>query len=231
MNNFDVILFDFDDTIWARKIDYEDNLKVSIENVKLLNNLAKNIDCKIISGNTYDIIRKKLFIVENPENFNFDIWADANTTLYKHDKKCAFIDDFSIDTCKEIIFNFLNKYNLKYQAYGYPDVVNVKIKPLNDLERNLLVDLFNSYKRQVGIRAWAFKTGTTTVDILSTKNRKDKLLETEYFKNFNVKKSLYVGDECYNGNDEDICKKCSEYINVRDVKETNTILKLLGEQI
>lgn len=227
MNNFDIILFDFDDTLWARDPNIKDNLEVSIENIRLLNKLAKNIDCEIISGNTYDIIRKKLFIVENPENFNFDIWADANSTLYKHDKKYAFINDFSIDTCKETIFNFLNKYNLKYQAYGYPDVVNVKIKPLNDLERNLLVDLFNFYKRQVGIRAWAYKTGTTTVDILSTKNRKDKLLETEYFKNFSAKNSLYVGDECYNGNDKDICKKCSEYINVQNVRETNTLLKLL----
>ena len=227
MNNFDIILFDFDDTLWARDLNIKDNFEISVENIGLLNKLAKNIDCKIISGNTYDIIRKKLFTVEDPENFNFDIWADANSTLYKHDEKCAFINDFSIDTCKETIFNFLNKYNLKYQTYGYPDVVNIKIKPLNDLERNLLVDLFNLYKRQVGISALAYKTGTTTVDILSTKNRKDKLLETEYFKNFSAKKSLYVGDECYNGNDKDICKKCSEYINVQDVKETNTLLKLL----
>lgn len=226
MNNFDIILFDFDDTLWARKTD-NDSLITSIENICLLNKLAKNVNCTIISGNTYDVIRKKLFMAIDYCDFNFDIWADANSTLYKHDEKCAFIDDFSIDTCKETIFNFLNKYNLKYQIYGYPDVVNIKIKPLNELERNLLVDLFNSYKRQVGIRAWAYKTGTTTVDILSTKNRKDKLLETEYFKNFSAKKSLYVGDECYNGNDKDICKKCSEYINVQDVRETNTLLKLL----
>lgn len=226
MNNFDTILFDFDDTLWARKTD-NDSLVTSIENICLLNRLAKNTDCAIISGNTYDVIRKKLFMAIDYYNFNFDVWADANSTLYRNDKRCIFIDDFSIDTCKDTIFNFLNKYNLKYQAYGYPDVVNVKIKPLNDLERNLLVDLFNFYKRQVGIRAEAFKTGTTTVDILSTKNRKDKLLETEYFKDFSTKKSLYVGDECYNGNDEDICKRCSEYINVRDVRETNTLLKLL----
>lgn len=227
MNRFDLILFDFDDTLWARDLNIEDNLDISIENIKLLNELSKQVPCKIISGNTYDSIRKKINMVIPITLTNFSIWADANSTLYYGDNRKGFIEDFSIDDCKDVICEFLNKYNLKYYLYGYPEVVNVKIKPLNELERNLLVDLFNFYKRQVGIRAWAYKTGTTTVDILSTKNSKDRLLETKYFEYFNEQISLYIGDECNNGNDTLICKKCSEYLNVNNVKETNTILKML----
>ena len=228
MNNFDLILFDFDDTLWARDLNKDDNLDISIENIKLLNRLSESIPCKIISGNTYASIRNKINIVMPITSTNFSIWADANSTLYLKDEKKGFIKDFSIDDCKEIICNFLNSYNLNYYLYGYPEVVNIKIKPLNELERNLLVDLFNNSTYNMNIsKTYAFKTGKTTVDILSKSNSKDKLLETEYFKYFNEQKSLYIGDECNNGNDTLICKKCSEYLNVDSVKETNTILKML----
>ena len=50
MNNFDVILFDFDDTLWARKTD-NDSLVISIENICLLNRLAKNVNCAALWQN------------------------------------------------------------------------------------------------------------------------------------------------------------------------------------
>lgn len=224
MNNFDIILLDFDDTLWARNLNNASNLENSLDNIKLLNELAKKVDCKIISGNTYDGIREKISKVISLNDLNFDIWADANSVLYRKDERCGFIEDFSIDRYKEVIFKFLNKYKLKYYTYGYPELVNIKIKPLNDLERDLLVDLFNE---NIKIGVSAFKTGTTTVDILSSLNYKDNLFYTKWFKDFYKKKSLYIGDECYNGNDKRICKKCTEYINVENVKETNTVLKLL----
>ena len=228
MNRFDLILFDFDDTLWARDLNTEGNLDISIENIKLLNKLSKQVPCKIISGNTYDSIRKKINMVIPITLTNFSIWADANSALYYGDNRKGFIEDFSIDDCKDVICEFLNKYSLKYYLYGYPEVVNIKIKPLNELERNLLVDLFNNKTYDMNIsKTFAFKTGKTTVDILSKSNSKDKLLETRYFEYFNEQKSLYIGDECNNGNDTLICKKCSEYLNVANVKETNTILKML----
>ena len=202
MNNFDIILLDFDDTLWARNLNNASNLENSLDNIKLLNELAKKVDCKIISGNTYDGIREKISKVISLNDLNFDIWADANSVLYRKDERCGFVKDFSIDKKKEVIFEFLNKYNLKYYVYGYPEVVNIKIKPLNELERNLLVDLFNSYdksyKNQIFKGTLAFKTGTTTVDILSSLNYKDCLFDTKWFKDFYKKKSLNICDECYN---------------------------------
>lgn len=227
MDSFDYILLDFDDTLWARNIENADTLQISKNNIELLNKLSKTTNCSIISGNTYSSIRQKVKQAIQLKDQLFNIWADANSTLYIKDVKKGFIDDFSIDEYKDSIFKFLNGYNLRYSTFGYPDLVNIKIKPLNNLERSLLLDLFNIYKDKHNLKAKAFKAGTTTIDILSENNSKVHLLESKWFLDFNIKKSLYIGDECYNGNDKDICKKCSEYINVQDVKETNTLLKLL----
>lgn len=227
MNKFDIILFDFDDTLWARNTSSESDYLMSKDNVLLLNKLARSKVCSVISGNTYDTIRKKIEQIIDPTKVIFDIWADANSTLYKQDEKRAFIEEFSIDSEKKIIEDFLQIYNLRGVSYGYPKTTNIKIKPLNDLERNLLITCFNDYAVDNGLISRAFKTGTTTVDILSKNNSKENVLKSDFFKGFSSWKSLYIGDECYNGNDRDICNACTEYINVSSVKETNTLLKLL----
>ena len=227
MNKFDIILFDFDDTLWARDTSSESDYLLSRDNILLLNKLAKSNVCTIVSGNTYDTIRKKIEKAVNLVDINFDIWADANSTLYKRDEKKAFIEDFSIDDEKEAIEDFLQIYELHGISYGYPKTTNIKIKPLNNLERNLLVTCFNDYATDNKLISRAFKTGTTTVDILSKNNSKENVLKSNFFKGFDSWKSLYIGDECYNGNDKDICNICTEYINVSNIKETNTLLKLL----
>ena len=42
-------------------------------------------------------------------------------------------------------------------------------------------------------------------------------------------KTLYIGDEIDSGNDRDIATACTTFVNVVDAKETNFILKLIGE--
>ena len=60
MSKFDIILFDFDDTLWARDTSSESDYLLSRDNILLLNKLAKSNVCTVISGNAYDTIRKKI---------------------------------------------------------------------------------------------------------------------------------------------------------------------------
>ena len=102
----------------------------------------------------------------------------------------------------------------------------VKYKPLNDLERTLLVDVLNNY-----LFAYlkldnlvARKTGKSTVDILTTNN--DKLA---VFKHLNLDNcnTLYIGDEVDKGNDQFIASSSNKHIRISGVRETTLLLKLL----
>lgn len=220
-NNYDKIIFDFDDTIWARnaKNDIE---KTSLENVKMINDYLGD-KAVIISGNSFHSIDTKLNKVygDNLKNFNSSIWADANSTLYKHGKQTDFINEFVIDDkCKKFVEELKNKYALNIEGVGVK-VVNYKIKPLTQLERKLLVDLAKEkYADAINCKI----TGKTTVDILSPNNNKSVVFKHCNYDNLNT---LFIGDEINEGNDESISKLCTKSIEVNDINETNTLLKLL----
>lgn len=224
VDDFDKVLFDFDDTIWSRQSELDKHLRdVSIENLK---NINDNISDKsyIISGNSYSAIKDKLCSVYGADldGFNIKIWADANSTLYSKDKVIDFIDDFVINNNAIECLNRLGtELGITFTEHGIKPVC-LKIKPLQDLERKLLVKVIN------GLYVWtdciAYATGTSTVDVLSNNNSKSAVYD---YCNFDKYKTLYIGDEVDSGNDEDIAERCTLAIKVKDVEETNVVLKLL----
>ena len=218
--NYDKILFDFDDTIWARK-KVEKLENISMENIKLINDELYD-KAIIISGNSFDSIKEKLEKVYcQIDKIKVDIWADANSTLFKNGKIADIIEDFIIsEKAKPIIDKFANKFKLNVKAVGLKPV-NYKIKPLSKLEREMAVELLNIKSQNL------FKaniTGTTTVDILSCKNDKSVIFD---HCNLSGRKTLFIGDELKFGNDMEISKRCSQTLEVKNVFETNLILKLL----
>ena len=73
-------------------------------------------------------------------------------------------------------------------------------------------------------------TGTTTIDIMNRDN--DKLVVfRQYEKECKCGNFLYIGDEVDSGNDINIAIACNNSIHVKDVKETNLILRLLTSNL
>lgn len=218
---YDKIIFDFDDTIWARK-KTEKLENISKENINLINDKLSD-KAIIISGNSYESINEKLERVYgcSLDTFNIDVWADANSTLFRKGKVVDFIEDFVIsEKATPIINNFTKKFNLNVKVVGLKPV-NYKIKPLTNLEREMAVEILtlkskNLFKANI--------TGTTTVDILSCNNDKSVIFDRL---GLNNQKTLFIGDELKSGNDMTISKRCSQTLEVENVFETNLILKLL----
>lgn len=225
-SKYDKILFDFDDTIWVRNANYINGNTIdnSIYNIKTINDKLNN--AVIISGNTYDSIRLKLYQVFGSDlsEFNVDIWADANSTLYRHDKVVDCIESLKIGTndIKDLISELAFKYDLQVETVGNLSV-NYKIKPLSKLERKLLADIINI---RFGDSLKAVIAGTTTVDILSKNNNKSVVYNYCGYENLNT---LYIGDELDTGNDSSIAKLCTKAIQVNSIEETKVLINLLME--
>ena len=221
----DEFILDFDDTIWAR--DWKTNEeahKISRENVQLINELNKKFI--IISGNSYESIREKLKTIYGAyslHNFRVPIVADANAVLYKEDKNEGIIKDLQIDISDiRLIEGFLKDYNFKVE---FPSSLTyIKIKPIDDKYRKIICDYLNLVFETKRMLLRAHITGTTTIDILKYNNDKSMVL-TET--NWASKDATYIGDEVDHGNDSIISKWCGNYIKVKDVFETNILLRLM----
>ena len=224
-NQYDYILLDFDDTIWSR--DYERDpelLRTSISNVSM----ANKHNVIIISGNNYDSIKSKIFMAIGTQNSQrFDLWCDANAIQYCNGTKTNYVESLNITSSYDKVKRYIN------DKYGIIGIVNcqefvtcLKIKPLDKLVRKVLCKSLNDFVlKEIGAEELeARMTGKTTIDIVKKSNNKS-IIYTKL--NLANKKTLYIGDECIDGNDFEISKKCNKYINVRDIYETNVILKLL----
>ena len=219
---YDHILFDFDDTLYSRSAEKK---SYSYSNLNLLKELRELIDVEIISGNTYKSIEDKLIPVYGLNASNYPkIWADANSNLYINGKVIKSIESHTItagDSWKLTQACFKYDLHSRCEFIGNP-TVNVKIKPLTELERSLLCDVINNLGLE---HSTAVATGKTTVDILSTTNTKLNTLD-------DLEGSiLYIGDEVDKGNDKDIAYACDAYVKVEDVEETNTLLQLLIKKL
>ena len=219
---YDHILFDFDDTLYSRSAEKK---SYSYSNLNLLKELRELIDVEIISGNTYKSIEDKLIPVYGLNASNYPkIWADANSNLYINGKVIKSIESHAItagDSWKLTQACFKYDLHSRCEFIGNP-TVNVKIKPLTELERSLLCDVINNSGLE---HSTAVATGKTTVDILSTTNTKLNTLD-------DLEGSiLYIGDEVDKGNDKDIAYACDAYVKVEDVEETNTLLQLLIKKL
>lgn len=238
--SYDTILFDFDDTIWSRLSEFSDELKVSYENIELLNKVKakRNASVQIVSGNSYSSIQLKLYraLGTNLDNFNVKIWADANAILYSNNKKIDKINELMINN--EDVIRIITILNVRYGLsttqgdvrvhVNDDDVTYIKIKPLQHLERELLVDVLNNqiFKELNIDYLEARKTGYTTIDIVTKTNTKVAVFNHLNLEN---KKVLYIGDEFDNGNDSEIAKVCTHAISTSGAKETNILIKLLLE--
>lgn len=206
-------LYDFDDTLWSRN---PDEIEKSIENIKLLNELP---DTYIVSGNSYQHIKEKIELaLGDINNCNINIIADANTNLYKNNKIISSIENMSIINYEEIIkkiekLGYKNKMTILYNINNEP--INIKIKPLNNDERDYLYYELNDNINKV------VKAGKTTIDILNINNNKINI-----FNSFNIDRNncIYFGDEIKYGNDKDIALLCKEYIEIDSIYKMNKIL-------
>ena len=225
LSYYDKIIFDFDDTLWSRS---ENLLEISIDNIKRLNTLQDK--ALIVSGNSYQSIRTKLSRIYGSglDAFDVYIWADANSTLFKNNNPINYAKDLLID--KKYINNiieFLHSLDMSdFEINDNDHPAYIKVKPLSELERTLLVALLDTKFSDYAIKA--MKTGYTTVDIISRNNTKGKLFSDMIDPDSGLN-TLYLGDEIDSGNDEDIAKLCSQCIRVTSVKDTNIILKLLED--
>lgn len=221
MDRYDFIIFDFDDTLWARDIK---DIRCSEYNINFINKYLYDKSI-IISGNSFESIKNKL------DSINIMlpiICAEANSCIFKEGN---YADYFSSCEIKEVdkIISFIEELNLNYSVLKRENkVFNIKIKPIySDRDRIEIVDDLNYKFMHNNLDCVAKKLGKTTVDILSINNSK-----IEAFRALNLQqyKTLYIGDEVYNGNDRDIANLCTRKIAVRNVYETKALLDCFGRK-
>ena len=225
---YDKIIFDFDDTLWSR--DYKSNkehLEVSIDNIKKLTKISIS---EIVSANTYYSLFNKISNVYGTDldGFNVPFWADSNCRRFIGTKCTKVLDNLKIDNS----FYLKLKSILEKEFYLSPSIdnndiiFNIKIKPLNNLERKLLLTILNSIYL-LDTDYVAISAGSTTVDIIHKNNSKVEVYKALGLDN---KKVLYVGDEVDYGNDKKIAENCTNSICVSNIEETNALLTLIGDR-
>lgn len=228
IEEYDRVLLDFDDTLWARRASENANLlKASRDNIQLVAEL-KNKAC-IISGNSFDSIARKLATVYGSDisKFEADIWADANSALFQKGKRVDVIPELLITG------NIVKFGQYLYDTYGITATINdfeypscIKIKPLSELDQLLVSNYLNDYVLAATGLGFcrAIPTGRTTVDIVTRSNNKVAVIERAQI---DPTKCLYIGDEIDNGNDHDISARCGCAIHTSGVEETLALLKLV----
>lgn len=221
---FDDILVDFDKTLY----DKDEKLEIVERN---LVEVAKNRAITIVSGNDYKThIKPILQRIFGDKFFSFQnkIWADASSILYVVGERTSSIKENVIEMdVINIIDDYLSaKFSIRGKINDKDCITCYKIKPLNNLERNMLCELLNKYVfDKFGIKKIkAIKAGNTTIDIVSKCNDKELVMGKS-----NLGKTLYIGDELMDfGNDFAIARKCDHSIAVENIYETNLILKILA---
>lgn len=230
MNHYSHIIFDFDDTLWARSAETcAELMQASRNNIELVSKLGSN--ASIISGNSFDSIYRKLTTIYGADisKFNVPIWADANAT--------EFVGGVKRDTIPELVIRGNYKLLLEYlhDTYGITATLNdeksptcIKIKPLSAVDQLLVSNYLNDYllSRFFLTTCKAIPTGRTTVDIVTSNNVKRAVLDHISVDKKNI---LYIGDEVDNGNDKEISDACGFSIHTSGVQETNALLRLLIE--
>lgn len=228
LSEYSRVILDFDDTIWARN-STDDNklLEFSRNNVQLVSELSSR-GC-IISGNSYESIERKLSTIYGSDytKFDVDIWADANSTLFRNGVRTYVIQPLMITG------NIHNLIQYLYDTYRIECTINdeqfpccLKIKPLSPLDQILVANYLNDYiLAATGLGfCKALPAGRTTVDVVSRNNKKSAVIDAMGLDPSNM---IYIGDEIDNGNDKDIAELCGTSIHTSGVQETNSLLKLL----
>ena len=221
--SFEKYIFDFDDTIWSRDDRYKN---ISTYNVELVRTLGPR--AAILSGNTRESIESH---IDNIENFDVMISCEANG-LVCHKGKVLWEDpeDFDIPCTDrlEYIPTWLKKeYDIDVTGSVNSVGTCYKLKPINSQQlRKIITDLLNLYYIGAFV-SWdveAKMTGRTTIDITLISNSKESMLKHICV---DPQQCMYIGDEVDSGNDQEAAKACGHSVHVKDVYETNLILRLI----
>lgn len=236
--------FDFDDTIYSRLKD-KDYVDISNSNLLLLNKISKFKDqtCVIVTGNSYETIHNKLvkFFGSDlrKENVSFDIFADGGVVKYNNGVIEIRDEQHLIDGIEKL-YDFLSlQLNIPRNKISFrgdwPEnriqySTCISIKPLSDIEKNLLCYILNNfYFVNEKLNNVAKQIGFTGIDILNKNTDKEAVLQ---YYNIDInKKTMYVGDEIGDGNDYSISRRCDYYYNVKSVYDTNILLNVILEDL
>jgi 2-phospho-L-lactate transferase/gluconeogenesis factor (CofD/UPF0052 family) len=224
------IMSDFDDTLFSRN---ENDKEVSFENIKLFNLIALNKNCSIVSGNSFNRIKNKISSEYGLklDDINFRIFCDGGLVEYKYGKIIRFYSDYmmnfhAVKRIHEELDEILKiKLNVEYRGIVNEDDVSCfSITKLEKNYRELLWVFLQYYLKDENVDIK--KTGLGTIDIFMKGYNKSKIFE---MLNFSPENFVYIGDEIDKGNDEEISKIVSQKIKVKNVYETNIVLKLILE--
>ena len=228
IEDYQKILFDFDDTIWARGADKDTTLMdFSRKNVELVAEM-KDKAC-IISGNSYESIARKLATVYGADTSKFeaDIWADANSALFRKGERVDVIQELLItENIQRLIQYLYDTYRIEASVNDFEYPSCIKIKPLSALDQILVSNYLNDYiLAATGLDfCKAIPTGKTTVDIVSRNNNKIVIFDKA---DFDPDQCLYIGDETDNGNDREVAARCGCSVHTSGVEETYALLRVL----
>jgi len=221
-----LLLFDFDDTIYSRN---DDEYKISLDNINLLNEISLKYKSVLITGNSFIHLYDKLNYLKE---INFEMWADGGIINYKNNKRINTPNKYKVEKINEII-EFLY-YNLKIDPVKISKrgdnefITCISIRPLNNEVRIILKECLNLYFEKNKINNIAKITGKTTIDIFCKETNKIKIFDENIDYN-NYEFSFYIGDECEIGNDKEIANKCYKFYNVKSIYDTNILMTLLKE--
>jgi 2-phospho-L-lactate transferase/gluconeogenesis factor (CofD/UPF0052 family) len=206
-------VFDWDGTVRARELEFNQITQQNIYLLQLLENFS------IITGNDINVVDKKI------QNLPIHIFADGGNNLYLNDKFIKNIsEDYSIKNSNEI-FEILNSLHINRSKIHNRNNCTISIKPIDAEYRPSLCMLINEHLPKNLI---ARITGKTTIDITNINFNKnvpmDFLIEKEDIKNI-----VYLGDEYNeNGNDHPLyIRDDIKFLKIKSVKETAVFLTTL----
>lgn len=202
----DIWGFDWDNTIKGRKNTY---VEASQSNINMLESLK--VDTFICSGNTRKEINVK----------NVPIFAENGVNFYQNGQKYCLNEDLKITNFNKLLHFFL-KLGIDYDKISNRNDTILSIKPLSELERKLILFIFDASELKNDYNCYI--TGTSTIDVMDKKLQKDVILEHSLLKG---KKICYLGDEPQ-GNDKVLFENTKiKTFEVKTPKDTYVFLKTL----
>jgi 2-phospho-L-lactate transferase/gluconeogenesis factor (CofD/UPF0052 family) len=229
-NKPELLLCDFDDTLYTRDESSVEKVNISRDNLLKFNRIASKLPSVLTSGNSYKRIYDKLsYSFGSLLNVNFRIFADGGLVEYsKPNNNDSVKKYFFTQEDKDKIVKVLDKFNLtdklSYRGPSEEESIIISIRPLSKAYR-VLLEAYVSDLVLIGTNFKAYITGTSTIDIMHKEVNKKLLFS--FNPEWKDLYSIYVGDEIDTGNDTEIAETCSSYYQVKSVEDTNLFFTIL----
>ena len=209
------VLFDFDGTVWNMRGDRK-QLEVGVENINMLFGT-------ILSGNSYEHLRSTLG--EHYRGSDIPVYCDYGNTFFRTDNpdEVSYLtDEFFID--HELLSDLqkIREYRGKVTLRGN---VIVTIKPLKNRESELVK--IKTVLEKYGGKYRAYIAGNTSIDVSCSGYNKAVILKMiiEQEK-LDFSDIIYIGNEIYKGSEVCIADLGIATLNVNDVFECNSFLRI-----